>query len=94
MLKTERSYWITIAASIVVGGFVGIVISLYRYFVENTATVMDVFYRNAAHSWWLLIGLFVLLAGAGLLSCWLVQHEPYISGSGVPQTQQEISQFR
>ncbi|MEI6285279.1 MAG: ClC family H(+)/Cl(-) exchange transporter [Bacillota bacterium] len=91
MLKTERSYWITIAASIVVGGFVGIAISLYRYFVENIATVMDTFYRAAAHSWWLLIILFALLSGAGLLSCWLVQREPYISGSGVPQTQMEIN---
>ena len=90
MLKTERSYWITIAASVVVGGFVGIAISLYRYFVEHAATIMDTFYRTAAHSWWLLIILFLLLAGAGLLSCWLVQHEKFISGSGVPQTQHEI----
>jgi len=91
MLKTERRYWITIAASVVVGGAAGIAISLYRYFVENAAMFMDVFYRNAAKTWWLLIILFLFLAAAGLLCSWLVQHEKYISGSGVPQTQQEIN---
>ncbi len=91
MTKTPRHYWITLAASMVVGVSVGAVVSAYRYCVENTAVLMDAFYKGASITWWMALLLFIILAAAGLLCGWLVQDENFISGSGVPQTQIAIN---
>ena len=91
MVKIDKNYWLTISASMLVGMTVGVVVSAYRFCIENTAAMMDAFYSESARTWWLVIVLFALLIGAGFLCGWLVQDENYISGSGVPQTQMELA---
>ncbi len=76
----------------VVGLSVGTVVSAYRYCVENSALLMDAFYKASSKNWWMTLLLFMALTVAGLFCGWLVQDEHFISGSGVPQTQIEINE--
>lgn len=90
MLKTEKKYWLTIAGSLLVGVVTGVVISLYRFFVENTADCMNRFYAVATAHWLWVPLLFGLLILGGLLCGFIVSKDKFIAGSGVPQTQLEI----
>ena len=88
--RSERFQVILIGEGIIVGGIAGLVVLLYRILLENAGKwlnlILDLIKGKPL---WILLwfGVLVLLA---LLVAKLVDFEPLISGSGIPQLEGEM----
>lgn len=73
--------------SLLVGILSGLVVVLYRYLLEIATQGSHTFYQAVAGHPLHVLATFILLAAAGLMVGLLVQAEPLISGSGIPQVE-------
>lgn len=74
-----------LAGGIAVGLAAGFVVVLYRYVLEKTLELILDLYGFLTHHLWLIPVWALFLIGAGWLTGKLVNLQPMISGSGIPQ---------
>lgn len=73
---------------IMIGFLVGLQIVLFRYLLEKADALRgDVYVYLHANGAWTVLGWFLLLVTIGLFLGFIVQKEPFSSGSGIPQVE-------
>ncbi|MFC4710172.1 chloride channel protein [Enterococcus eurekensis] len=88
--KLDGTRVLFIGKGVLVGICVGIVITLFRFFIEelNQIVVKLYLYFQTEPLWLIPWGIFsVLLA---LFIGWLIKNEPHIKGSGIPQVEGQL----
>ena len=79
------------AEGILVGIFAGLMISLFRFLLNEAETGREILYQRIAAGGSFLIGIwFLILLVLALILTWLTHHEPMASGSGIPQVKAVI----
>ncbi|OLN33090.1 H(+)/Cl(-) exchange transporter ClcA [Desulfosporosinus metallidurans] len=72
---------------ICVGILTGLVVVLYRYALERAGVMLTEVYRDLSQRPWLIPIWVVALVGIGYVVGLMVNYEPMISGSGIPQVE-------
>lgn len=88
--RAERFQIILIGEGILVGGIAGLVVLLYRMFLENAGKWLNAILEYAHRSPIRMAGWFLILIVMALLVAKLLKYEPMISGSGIPQLEGEM----
>ncbi len=79
------------AEGILVGIFSGLMISLFRFLLNEAETGREILYQRIASGGSFLMGIwFLILLVLALILTWLTHHEPMASGSGIPQVKAVI----
>ena len=89
--RAERFQVVLIGEGILVGGIAGLVVLLYRIFLEYAGKWLQMILDVAGESPVRIVGWFVILAFLAVLVAKLVDYEPLISGSGIPQLEGEMT---
>ena len=89
--RAERFQVVLIGEGILVGGIAGLVVLLYRIFLEYAGKWLQKILDVAGESPVRIVGWFVILAFLAVLVAKLVDYEPLISGSGIPQLEGEMT---
>lgn len=89
--RAEHFPVILLGEGILVGGIGGLVVLLYRILLENAGTCMQAVLHMAAGHPLRIAGWMAVLAFLAWLVAKLVDYEPLISGSGIPQLEGEMS---
>lgn len=89
-MKFDNLRLIVVVRAVIVGLFVGIVISLFRWFVEHIRKITNVIYHLAGNNIWILaltiLGMFVLT----WVIAKIVQPNERVMGSGIPQVEGQL----
>lgn len=87
-LKIEDTRLSTLLNSVVVGGLIGLIVSIFRLAIEKLLIFFQQLYQNFSTDWqWIVLLNLILAVGVG----WLVKTTPDISGSGIPQIEGQLS---
>lgn len=88
MLKRlEKLKYRLILDSLIVGIVVGIIIVIHRIILSTLSPVFINFYEKASENYILIPILFIILIALGFVVGKMVDKEPMISGSGIPQVE-------
>lgn len=88
MLKRlEKLKYRLILDSLIVGIVVGIIIVIHRIILSTLSPVFINFYEKASENYVLIPILFIILIALGFVVGKMVDKEPMISGSGIPQVE-------
>ncbi len=68
-----------------IGIFTGLIITLFRCLLELSENMQPVFYTYLRANPLAIVGWFTVLAGIGVILCWIVRKDGMTSGSGIPQ---------
>ena len=91
--RAERFQVILIGEGIIVGGIAGLVVLLYRILLENAGRWLQMILNFIeGRPLWILLW-FGVLALLAILVAKLVDFEPLISGSGIPQLEGEMNKL-
>ena len=87
-LKIEDTRLSTLLNSVVVGGLIGLIVSIFRLTIEKLLIFFQQLYQNFSTDWqWIVLLNLILAVGVGFL----VKTTPDISGSGIPQIEGQLS---
>lgn len=88
--RADRFKVILIGEGILVGAAAGFVVLLYRVALEYAGKWLNTILDYAAQSAWYMAGWFAVLMVMAFTVGKLVEYEPMISGSGIPQLEGEV----
>lgn len=89
--RAERFQVILIGEGIMVGGIGGLVVLLYRIFLDNAGKWLNMILEYARQSPLRIAGWFLILLLMAVIVAKLLTFEPMISGSGIPQLEGEMA---
>ena len=89
--RAERFQMILIGEGLVVGGIAGLVIVLYRMFLEYAGKWLNMILEFCKGNPIRIAGWFLVLFVLAWLVGKLLKYEPMISGSGIPQLEGEMT---
>nr|WP_243676906.1 hypothetical protein [Secundilactobacillus collinoides] len=88
--QRDYSRLAAVGRGLVIGLFVGVVISLFRLLIMNGLLLVQWFFGQAHHHVWLL-GVWVMISVAlTLITGVLIKQTPEIKGSGIPQVEGQL----
>lgn len=91
-MNRSHSLITTIINGIIIGSCAGLVISLFRFLIQNSILGWQSLYHSTHLHPFILLFIMVILIMITLLVSMLVKQEPHIMGSGIPEVKLQLSQ--
>jgi len=89
-MKIDRSRVMIVVRAAIIGLFVGMVVSAFRYLVSLVLTFWKITYLQAHQTPWLILLIVVgMLLMTGLIG-WIIKPDPMVNGSGIPQVEGQL----
>ena len=81
----------SIGRALIVGVIAGIVVSIFRFSIEQGLRFVQWVYAQIHINWLLLFPWIGLSVAVAFFVGWLVKNEPNIKGSGIPQVEGQLA---
>lgn len=91
-MNRSHSLITTIINGIIIGSCAGLVISLFRFLIQNSILGWQSLYHSTHLHPFILLFIMTILIMITLLVSMLVKQEPHIMGSGIPEVKLQLSQ--
>ena len=86
----DRTRLVFVGKGVMVGGLTGVVVSLFRLFIEHFSTLTENLYLMSQQQPIYLAFWAFLSMGVAIFVGWLIKTEPAIKGSGIPQVEGQL----
>lgn len=80
-----------IAKGILVGIISGLIVSAFRFLIEQSLKFWQMLYGKAHQNLWWLAAIVLLLVFIALINIVLIKQQPHIMGSGIPEVETQLS---
>ena len=90
-MKNKKMEASLLIDGVIVGVLAGIVVVVYRFLIDYSGKVTDIFVKKINEDYSYLIPLVIWLTVLGFFSGRIISKDKYVGGSGIPQVAAEVT---